>query len=123
MGNMLDPQDDRFELRPVIVVEGVPKAKGYVYSKRRIYIDPDSWGITHYEMYDPTGKLWKSGEYRLQFDPKNNNAFGDRNWLVDLIAKRSTLVLMPDRVGPLQDVNLGFSEDLFTPTKIQTISR
>ncbi len=121
------PEDDRYELRPVVVVEGVNKAKDYVYSKRRIYIDTDSWGISVFEMYDRQGKLWKYGEYALAFDPRNHNAFGERMYVADLIGRRATALTQdPDvikRNGPIQLLNLDLKESVFTPTWIQSWSR
>jgi hypothetical protein len=124
---MVQLEDDRFELRPVVIVEGVNKLKNYVFSRRRIYLDPDSWAIVGYELYDRQGKLWKYAEYAMSFEPRNHFAFGDRYYLVDLIAKRATLATQVleklEKKEPIQELNLGFTEDMFTPTRLQTWTR
>ncbi len=56
----LDPESIRWEKRRVWVVEGTLKAgKRHQYSKRRYYIDEDSWTALTGEMYDGRGNLWR----------------------------------------------------------------
>ncbi len=50
----------RYERHRVWVVEGKLKAdKRHIYSKRRFYIDEDSWNIVLAENYDGRGRLWR----------------------------------------------------------------
>ena len=53
----------RYERHRVWVVEGVLKSGAqHVYSKRRFYIDEDSWQIAASESYDLQGQLWRTAE-------------------------------------------------------------
>lgn len=53
-----NPDVMRYEKHRVWVVEGTLKAdKRHAYSKRRFYIDEDSWQIVQSEAYDPSGKM------------------------------------------------------------------
>lgn len=50
----------RYELHRVWVVEGTLDAgERHIYSKRRFYIDEDSWGIAIADQYDGRGDLWR----------------------------------------------------------------
>lgn len=58
--NFINPDDQRYELHRVWVVEATVKA-GMRHSapKRMFYIDEDSWNMLVAEDYDAQGKLWK----------------------------------------------------------------
>lgn len=77
------PAGLNFERCNLWVVEAVSKQKGYIYSKRIWYVDPETWLIVWQETYDKNGKYWKVfGE--LTDDVKNAN--GDmRNFFTGLI--------------------------------------
>jgi len=56
----LEPEFTRWEKHPVWVVEGTLKeGQRHLYSKRRVYIDEDSWSAYAGEMYDGRGNLWR----------------------------------------------------------------
>jgi len=57
----LNPDLARFEKHRVWVVEATlrPGAR-HVYSKRRYYLDEDSWNILLGELYDSRGELWRN---------------------------------------------------------------
>jgi hypothetical protein len=58
--NHANPAAVRWELHRVWVVEGTLKTGNrHVYSKRRYYIDEDSWAISAGETYDARGQLWR----------------------------------------------------------------
>ncbi|EMV9186381.1 DUF1329 domain-containing protein, partial [Escherichia coli] len=51
----------RFEKHRVWVVEATLKPGArHVYSKRRYYLDEDSWNILLGELYDSRGELWRN---------------------------------------------------------------
>lgn len=55
-----NPDAVRWELHRVWVVEATLKeGKRHVYSKRRYYIDEDSWAVSAAESYDSRGELWR----------------------------------------------------------------
>ncbi|MES2917221.1 MAG: DUF1329 domain-containing protein [Pseudomonadota bacterium] len=56
----LNPDYLRHELHRVWVVEGsLRPGERHVYSKRRFYIDEDSWNIVVADQYDGRGDLWR----------------------------------------------------------------
>jgi hypothetical protein len=57
---MLNPDYIRWEKHRVWVVEAdVKEGMRHLYSKRRFYIDEDSWAALASEMYDGRGNLWR----------------------------------------------------------------
>src|SRR6185503_18224827 len=53
---------DNWELVPkVFVVQGIPKAAGYAYGKRVLYVDAETSYIAYTDLYDAAGQLWKVG--------------------------------------------------------------
>jgi hypothetical protein len=60
MAGHMNPAYLRYELHRVWVVEGTLEAGArHIYSKRRFYIDEDSWGIAIADQYDGRGDLWR----------------------------------------------------------------
>ena len=60
MPGHLNPAYLRYELHRVWVVEGTLKpGERHIYSKRRFYIDEDSWNIAIADQYDGRGDLWR----------------------------------------------------------------
>jgi len=56
----VNPEYVRFEAHRVWEVEGILKPSAYhIYSKRRFYIDEDSWSILVGDQYDHEGKIWR----------------------------------------------------------------
>lgn len=56
----LNPEYTRYELHRVWVVEGTLKpGMRHVYSKRRLYLDEDSWQAAVVDQYDGRGELWR----------------------------------------------------------------
>jgi hypothetical protein len=51
--------DDVWEPRRVYVIEGTSKLPQYAYGKRVIFIDKEAWVVTHSDIYDRAGQLWK----------------------------------------------------------------
>jgi len=77
------PSNLNFERCNVYVVEATSTVKGYIYSKRMWYVDPETYFITWQEMWDKNGKYWKIME-QITNDEKNAN--GDmRNFFSGLL--------------------------------------
>lgn len=58
--NHANPEAVRWELHRVWVVEATLKpGKRHVYSKRRYYVDEDTWSVAAAESYDSQGQLWR----------------------------------------------------------------
>jgi len=56
----INPDFTRHELHRVWVVEATLKSGSrHLYSKRRFYVDEDSWSIAAADIYDSRGELWR----------------------------------------------------------------
>lgn len=79
----LDPEALRFEKHRVWVVEAERKeGERHVYSKRRFYIDEDSWQVVATESYDDAGQLWKNG-YVQSFPTYDVGGVNNNTWAFD----------------------------------------
>lgn len=117
-GKVNDPDDCRYELRTVWIVDGVNKEKDYVYSKRRMYIDAISYDMLAVDLWDRRGTLWKYIELGYAVDTKLNMTHTAYAGAYDLIGKRGTLVK-----NIRERWNSGVNEDFFTTTNLQTTGR
>lgn len=117
-GKVNDPDDCRYELREVWIVDGVNKEKDYVYSKRRMYLDVVSYDMLAVDLWDRRGALWKYIELGYAVDTDLHMTHTAYAGAYDLIGRRGTLV---------KDIrerwNSGLKEDFFTTTNIQTTGR
>lgn len=58
--NHLNPDQTRFELHRVWVIEATLKTEWrHVYSRRVFYLDEDSWSVAIADQYDTNDKLWR----------------------------------------------------------------
>lgn len=117
-GFLLNSDDIRYELRTVWVVEGVNVDKDYVYSRRRMYLDADSYDIPAFVLWDRRGALWKYIEIGYAVDTKNHLTHTAYAGAYDIIGKRSTIVR-----NIRERWNTGLKEDYFSTTNLQTTSR
>ncbi len=66
-----NPDDLRFELHRVWVVEGTLKPGAHdVVARRRLYLDEDTWMAVYSDSWDEGGKLWKFGEATMYLMPE-----------------------------------------------------
>ncbi|MFV8817744.1 DUF1329 domain-containing protein [Haliea sp. E17] len=66
--NHANPDYLRYELHRVWVVEGnLAPGKRHAYSKRRWYIDEDSWNFVLSENFDSRGNLWRVGFFTSEY--------------------------------------------------------
>ncbi|MFJ2484840.1 DUF1329 domain-containing protein [Pseudomonas sp. NPDC087639] len=66
--NFANPDLTRYEKHRVWVVEATLKPNArHIYSKRRFYVDEDTWQIMASDMYDSRGELWRNYESHLTF--------------------------------------------------------
>jgi hypothetical protein len=123
---------ESWEMRPeVLIVEGIPKAPAYAYSKRVIFIDRETYFIVYTDLYDRGGQLWKTVMQNIRTSTKPNPKVGfsypyDRMFIygfsaVDIQLEHSTRVAIPgmgfqDEPGWYVDVGekYGGTEDWFT---------
>jgi hypothetical protein len=67
------PNNVKRERSNVLVVEGYHKDPDYVYKKKVMYLDPESYTSFWCEMYDSTGKFWKGYENWSFIYPMENS--------------------------------------------------
>jgi hypothetical protein len=66
-----NPDDLRYELHRVWVVEGtLAKGQHDVVSRRRLYLDEDTWLALYSDSWDDRGKLWKFGHATMYLMPE-----------------------------------------------------
>lgn len=103
----LNPDFVRWELHRVWIVEGNLKpGKRHIMSKRRFYLDEDTWAALASEEYDAQGKLYKSGfmymvqNYDVGIPYSMTYAFYDFNsnmYAIDLyVAETGGVKYIPD---------------------------
>ncbi len=63
-------RDFEFERRPTYVVELTQLDKNYIYSKRVLYIDKETFMIYHGEYYDQKGRLYRTLDPIQYFNPE-----------------------------------------------------
>jgi hypothetical protein len=81
--------DDVWEKRRVYVMEGISKLPQYAYSKRVLFIDKESGGITFSDIYDRAGELWKiwinDVSFRTQAIPGGIEYPDEMNFVVAIV--------------------------------------
>jgi hypothetical protein len=81
-----NPDYMRYELHRVWVVEAnLKQGERHIYSKRRFYIDEDSWQITMLESYDGRGALWRVGLLNTKYDYQIKGYFARAGVYHDLV--------------------------------------
>lgn len=88
--------DVAWEPRSVWVIESRPRLSGYLYSKRVIYLDRETYRIVSSDLYDSNGELWKSWTGSFLFDgvPDGGNAIASAA-MIDMRAGRRTACSIP----------------------------
>ena len=112
------PDDLRYELKEVYVIDGVNKDKDYVYGKRRVYVDADSFAVCSNDLWDRRGQLWKYNESGLTVKKHDHVMFNYYQNMFDLIAKRGSMAY-----NAVLKTNIGQKESDFTTTRLQSQSR
>jgi len=62
-----------YERRPIIVLELTSLDKNYVYGKRRIYLDRETFFIHYVENYDQKGRLYRTLDQIMGWWPESGN--------------------------------------------------
>lgn len=82
----------QWERRPIYVVELTELDKNYVYNKRILYIDKETFTIHLSEMYDQKGRLYRTFEQTHQFIPDAGIInMGTMQLQIDQLDKHATI--------------------------------
>jgi hypothetical protein len=66
-----NPDDLRYELHRVWVIEGALKPGAHdIVARRRIYLDEDTWFAVYSDSWDDDGKFWKFGQGTMYLLPE-----------------------------------------------------
>lgn len=109
----------RYETHRVWVIEATLKPGArHIYSKRRFYIDEDSWAILSADLYDGRGELWRVQEaHGLQrYDVLTSIAISDV--VYDLQARAYVVNGLENREKPAQFGNHGVFQD-YSPAALR----
>jgi len=66
----LELKNVRMERRPLYVVEMTQQDPSYVYGRRVLYIDKETFALIMIENYDQKGRLWRTFEQTYSFYPE-----------------------------------------------------
>lgn len=88
----LNPDQVRWELHRVWEVEAtLREGKRHIYSKRKFYIDEDSWVAVASDEYDARGQLYRSGFAYVTPSYDQPAPYADLHGIYDLVAGSYTL--------------------------------
>lgn len=117
----------RYELHRVWVVEATVKAgQRHVYSKRRFYLDEDSWLAVVHDMYDKAGNLWRTMEGLVLPISEVPTCDLDVTFSYDLVAGRyvaDTLKMEEPPQDWLAEDEGRVPHGIFTPDALRRIGR
>lgn len=122
---------DVWEKRPMYVLEGIPKQEQYVYGKRVLYIDKETFLISYSDIYDKTGALWKvwinEWAFRKRSMPNGGDEYPDEMpfspsvSMVDIQMDHATRTALPSARIPGEQgwyfnagAKTGLNEEFFT---------
>ncbi|NRB37972.1 MAG: DUF1329 domain-containing protein [Pseudomonadales bacterium] len=103
MEHHANPEYMRYEKHRVWVVEAeLKKGQNHSYSKRRFYIDEDSWQIALLESYDHEGNIWRVGILNTVYDFALKGHVARAQMMHDLKAKAYLSMRMVNENGQPQ---------------------
>jgi hypothetical protein len=105
------------EKAPVHIFEAYAKDKNYVYSKRVMYVDAESWYPVNQVMYDRKGSLWKSYHVLMYMNDDKIITYTDD--IYDFQAKRSSMYDHWDTYY----INHGYTPDYFSVATLRKLGR
>jgi hypothetical protein len=101
----LERINSKWERRPVYVVELTELDKSYVYSKRILYVDKETFLILYTKNYDQKGRLYRTMEAGMGFIPEAGSGVGATSitFYLDRIDLHSTV----DSIYSIPDSRMG----------------
>ena len=123
--NHIDPKVMRYELHRVwIVVAELRSDKRHIYSKRRLYLDEDSWGAVLSDNYDGQNTLWRSN-MRTMVNLYDLPGMGPRVEIYHDLQKSAYVAnyLSNQRKGPPIKVPEGWKKSYFTTAMVRKLGK
>lgn len=117
----LAPEQTRFELHRVWVVEGTLKGSArHIYSKRTLYFDEDSWQVAMTDRYDSRGELWRVGMGYLTNFYDLPTIWSSIDVFYDLQSRRYVVHKLENEESSTLDFTQPIpSRDIFKPANLQ----
>lgn len=101
-----NPEHIRHELRRVWVVEGsLRPGVRHIYSKRRFYIEEDSWNKVMGDSYDRQGQLWRVSADGIYYAYDANAYFNNVSIYQDLRARSFSIEKMSNELPTSNQLN------------------
>lgn len=113
----------RYELHRVWVVEAsIRDGQRHQLSKRRFYVDEDSWSIAAVDGYDNRGQLWKVQEAHLITAPFVPTVTGVPELIYDLQSGRYFVTALVNE-DKITDFKVDYDDRDFSPSRLQRRAR
>ncbi|MCQ4288795.1 DUF1329 domain-containing protein [Pseudomonas stutzeri] len=120
----LNPEHARYEKHRVWVVEATLKeGVRHVYSKRRFYLDEDTWQIVASDIYDSRGELWRSYESHIVMLHDIQLPMTAVEATYDLISGRYAVNYLANEVTSKAQFGETLSKSEFTPARLKRLGR
>lgn len=112
----------RYELQRAWVIEANLKpATRHVYARRRMYLQEDSWGIVHAELYDTRGQLWRVQEGFPKTAYEVPLCAGSGMSYYDLTNGRYLVTGLTNEEPPVNFFATELREERYTPASIRRL--
>ncbi|MNJ14153.1 hypothetical protein D3C77_83680 [compost metagenome] len=120
----LNPDLARYEKHRVWVIEATLKpGNRHVYSKRRFYIDEDSWQIMASDIYDSRGELWRFYESHLTQLHDIEMPITAVEVTYDLISGRYAANYLTNEVPKKIEIGFVSTRAEFTPVQLKRMGK
>jgi len=121
----IDPTVMRYELRRCWIVVGELRSnKRHIYSKRRLYIDEDSWKAVLADNYDGRGNIWRTN-YRTKIALYDMPGIGPRVEVYHDLQSGAYMAnyLMNELKGPPKVIGEPWDDSYFTTQMVRKLGK
>lgn len=109
--------NESLEKAKVFIFEAYPKDPNYLYSKRVMVVDAETWYPMNQVMYDRKGRLWKG--YHVPMYVHDNKVIPYTDDIYDFQARRSSMYDHWDTYY----INHGYKPDYFSVATLRKLGR
>jgi hypothetical protein len=119
-----NPEYMRFEKHRVWIVEAELKPnQRHIYSKRRFYIDEDSWQIVLLESYDGRNVLWRVGILNTRYDFTVQGYVARAQMFHDLQSGAYVATRLFNQTSPMKFTEKPKGKDYYSPASLRKMGR
>jgi hypothetical protein len=114
-----NPNDLRYELHRVWVVDGTVHAGAHdIVSRRRLYLDEDTWMAVYSDSWNESGKLWKFGQATMYLMPEIPAVILGSQFVYDLDLGGYVFAFAFNNEANSYKVTAPHPDSLFTPQSL-----